>query len=82
MQITVYINEEMSEIHVNEAVLEIGDTVMIKSKLTDEEFVGILTAISTREVVLRTGSGPRISFQISQIQGSRISISKIDAESI
>lgn len=58
-----------------------GDLVVVFSVLSQENISGLITSLSHREIVIRTGTGARFSVLVGQIRSGRVTLSK-DKETI
>lgn len=70
------INDDCSGFLIEDIAYHVGEEVSIFSILSQETLTGIITAVSLREIVLRTGEGNRFALQISLISTGRLIISK------
>ena len=55
-----------------EVTYPIGSFVLVRSGLSEEEFSGVLTAITVNEVIVRLGTGARIRVYVNQIRDQRV----------
>lgn len=78
---SVKIRDDFTEFSVDEERYTLGDHVALYSLATEQSLVGVITAISFRDVVLRSGAGVRFSFLIGQLRTGRVSVSH-DKESM
>lgn len=67
---------DQSELYLGEEVFTTGDLVVVFSTLSQENIAGIITALSHREIVVRTGTGSRFSVLVGQLRTGRVSLSK------
>jgi len=72
---TVTVTHDPSVLKVGQASFGVGDLVIVFSVLSQESLSGVITTISDRDVVVRSGSGARFSFLIGQLRQGRITIS-------
>jgi len=72
----VSVTHDPSVLKVGQATFGVGDLVVVFSVLSQESLSGVITTISDRDVVVRSGSGARFSFLIGQLRQGRITISK------
>ena len=72
---------DLSELFIGEESFSMGDMVVVFSVLSQENISGIITALSHKELVIRTGSGSRFSVLVGQIRSGRVTLSK-DAEMV
>ncbi len=77
----VTLGADLSEFRIGSEVFSVGDMVAAFSALSQETLCGAVTAISQREVVVRTGGGARFSFLLSQLRNGRVTLSK-DREAV
>ncbi|KAJ1442954.1 hypothetical protein B484DRAFT_441840 [Ochromonadaceae sp. CCMP2298] len=77
----VRLSGDLAELYVGDETYAMGDMVVVFSVLSQENISGILTALSHREMVVRTGSGARFSVLVGQLRSGRVTVSK-DKESI
>lgn len=75
-KVSVSIKIDSCELTVGAHAYNVGDLVVVFSVLSQESLSGVVTTISDRDVVVRSGSGARFSFLIGQLREGRISISK------
>ena len=55
-----------------EVTYPVGSFVLVRSGLSEEEFSGVLTAITMNEVIVRLGTGARIRVYVNQIRDQRV----------
>jgi hypothetical protein len=72
---TVTVTHDPSVLKVGHSSFGVGDLVIVFSVLSQESLSGVITTISDRDVVVRSGSGARFSFLIGQLRQGRITIS-------
>jgi hypothetical protein len=70
------LNEDCSGIVIADVEYCIGEEISIFSLLSQESFQGIITAVSMKDVIVRSSSGIRFSFQLNQIRHGRVILSK------
>ena len=75
------LSEDLGEVRVGGEAFAVGDAVCVFSALSQETLSGIITALSTAEVVVRVGGGARFSFLVSQLRSGRVTLSR-DAEAL
>lgn len=74
--LNVKISGDLSELYIGEEIFGMGDMVLVFSVLSQENISGIITALSHKEIVIRTGTGARFSVLVGQIRTGRVSLSK------
>jgi hypothetical protein len=67
--------EDNSGLVVDDKTFLVGDQVEIASHMSGESFVGMLTMVSHQDLVLRTGTGVRLSFHLLMLRNGRVSLS-------
>lgn len=72
----VQIDASLNDFKIGKEIYSIGDLVIVFSVSSQENISGVITAISHRELIVRTSNGSRFAFLIGQIRTGRISISK------
>ena len=77
----VRLSGDLSELYLGEEVFCPGDLVVVVSALSQENVSGVITALTHRELVVRTGSGARFSVLVGQIRSGRVALSK-DTETV
>lgn len=72
----VKVSGDQGELYLGEEAYTTGDMVAVFSTLSQETITGIITALSHREIVVRTGSGSRFSVLVGQLRTGRVTLSK------
>jgi len=67
---------EQSILKIDESEFKLGDEIFVVSTLSEEEFQGILIAISNKDVLIKTLDGFKLRFFLSSIESRRIILSK------
>lgn len=73
----------VDQVQVGTETYAIGDLVIIFSHLTQESLTGVITTITSNEVIIRSGAGlgTRFAFHISLLRNGRITIARdVDAK--
>ena len=74
---------ESESISENKSILyPLGSMVILRSAISEEDFCGIITAISFKDIVIRLGTGNRIRVYLNQLRDGRVSLSPEKDEGI
>lgn len=72
----VRLSGDLSELFIGEESYCTGDLCTVFSVLSQENICGIITALSHRELIVRTATGVRFNVLIGQIRSGRVVLSK------
>jgi len=72
----VRVSGDFSELYIGRIIYSLGDLVVIFSVLSQENISGVITSLTHRDVVVRTGGGSRFLVLVGQIRSGRVTISK------
>ncbi len=72
----MHLSGDLSELIIGNNIYGMGDTVAVFSVYSQENICGIITSLSHREIIVRTGSGSRFAILVGQIRAGRVTISK------
>ncbi len=73
------LSADLSELRVGSESFSVGDAIVVFSALSQEHLCGVVCALSAHEAIVRTGTGARFSFLVSQVRTGRVTLSR-DAE--
>lgn len=75
------ISGDLAEIYVGDEAFAPGDLVVVFSVLSQENVSGIVTALTHRDLVVRTPTGSRFRVLVGQLRTGRVVLSK-DRETV
>lgn len=72
----IRLSGDLSEIYIGDEAFTAGDLVVVFSVLSQENIHGIITAITPRDLIVRTPTGARVKILTGQLRTGRVSLTR------